>query len=177
MSFALEFRRKQQLLEHEVQHARQANKGFVSMPADCGTDTKGNRRRVLFALVIAGGVLAIFNSGGLVQYSYDFADSPGGEKMIEVSESWHDMMSESRMTEFIDHIRGSIAMARESSWQDLTFGFAAVPAEPDSSTQPQPLIVPANGESLPERKEHQVPEAAKPAGPIMRASARPSYPN
>ena len=177
MSFALEFRKKQQLLEHAVHSARQANKGFVSMPAERSSDTKGNRRRVLLALVIAGGVLATFNSGGLVQYSYDLADSPFGENVIEASESWHDMMSETRVTEVMDQIRGSVAMARESSWQDLTFGFASVSAESVPDSKPQPLIVPASGEPLPKLQEHRAPEPVEPSGPVMKASARPAYPN
>jgi hypothetical protein len=164
MSFALEFRKQQQQKSRDAALEDKARNSFVALPAQAGADTKGNRRRVMLALLIAGSVLSIFNSEGLVRYTQNLAGNPIGEKLIVMSENWHALMQDKQVTRVADHIRGSVAMARGANWRDLTFGFRGNPDE-----QPQPAIVPAKQEvPLPPEPEPQ--EIAKPDRPVMRAS-------
>jgi hypothetical protein len=166
MSFALEFRKKLQQREAETLRIKKANEGFVSMPVDSSTDTSNNRRRVLLALVIAGGVLSIFNSGGLVRYTQGLADNPVGPVLIIASEKWHALMQEKQATLVVDHIRGSVAMVRDSSWRDLTFGLRLT----QDGTPPN--VLPA-GQEIPYPPEPEEPRIAKPVAPVMRASVEP----
>lgn len=170
MSFALEYRKKLQVQQNEALTVRKANEGFVSMPAEASTDTRNNRRRVFLGLVLAGGILAVFNSGGLVNYTQGFANNPVGPHLILASERWHELMQKKQATRVVDHIRGSVVFAREARWQDLTFGLDLTTAENPEEPQRQPKLVPAKLRPAPERQEPVEPRIAKPAGPVMRAS-------
>ena len=169
MSFALEYRKKLQLKNREAQRIRKAHEGFVSAPAGASHDTPGMRRRVLLALVIAGGVLGVFNSGGLVQYTRQLADTPLGPRLIVMSETWHEAMQEKNVTQVVEQIRETVAMARESNWRDLTFGLRLNPHKLSPGPQKQPTVVPAKGKPAPEPEEEK-PRMARPAGPILRAA-------
>jgi hypothetical protein len=140
------------------------------MPAEATTDTSNNRRRVFLALILAGGILATFNSGGLVNYTQGLANNPVGPELILASEKWHEMMQEKQVTRVVDHIRGSVALVRETRWQDLTFGLDLTTAENPEAPGAQPQVVPANLPGEPERPQQIKPGIAKPSGPVMRAS-------
>lgn len=170
MSFALEYRKKLQAQQQEAVRFRRANEGFVSMPAEATTDTSNNRRRVFLALILAGGILATFNSGALVNYTQGLANNPVGPELILASEKWHEMMQEKQVTRVVDHIRGSVALVREARWQDLTFGLDLTTAENPETPRTQPQVVPAKLPGEPERPQPIKPGIAKPAGPVMRAS-------
>jgi len=170
MSFALEYRKKLQAQQNEAVRIRKANEGFVSMPAEATTDTSNNRRRVFLALILAGGILATFNSGALVNYTQGMANNPVGPELILASEKWHEMMQEKQVTRVVDHIRGSVALVRETRWQDLTFGLDLTTAENPEAPGAQPQVVPANLPGEPERPPQIKPGIAKPSGPVMRAS-------
>lgn len=163
MSFALEFRKKLQQREAETLRIKKANEGFVSMPVDSSTDTSNNRRRVLLALLIAGAVLSVFNSGGLVRYTQGLADNPVGPGLIIASEKWHALMQERQATLVVDHIRGSVALVRNSSWRDLTFGLRLTQDETPEN------VLPAEQET-PRPPAPEQPKIAKPEAPVMRAS-------
>ena len=170
MSFALEYRKKLQAQQNEAVRIRKANEGFVSMPAEATTDTSNNRRRVFLALILAGGILATFNSGALVNYTQGLANNPVGPELILASEKWHELMQEKQVTRVVDHIRGSVALVRETRWQDLTFGLDLTTAENPEAPGAQPQVVPANLPGEPERPQQIKPGIAKPSGPVMRAS-------
>lgn len=174
MSFALDYRRKLKQQEQKEQAFRKANEGFVALPLEPDADTSSNGRRVLMAFVIAGGLLAVLNSAGLVNYAYGLADSRLGRNLVVVSEHWHQMMEQGRATKVVDHIRGSVAMIRETSWQDLQTAFMPVPAAPVQMNPHQPQIIPASvPEHAPKPDHHETTEPADhgPDTPIMRASA------
>jgi len=170
MSFALQYRKKLQAQKSEALAVKKANEGFVSMPAEASTDTSYNRRRVFLALVLAGGILAVFNSGGLVNYSQGFANNPLGPDLILASEKWHELMQKKQATRVVEHIRGSIALVREASWQDLTLGLDLTTAEIMEEPQQKPDVVPAKFPVAPEHNEPVEPRITKPAVPVMRAS-------
>ncbi len=170
MSFALQYRKKLQAQQSEAQVAKKANEGFVALPADPSTDTSSNRRRVFFALVLAGGILATFNSGGLVNYTQEMASNPVGPRLIMASEKWHELMREKQVTRVVDHIRGSLAYVREARWQDLTFGLELPVAARPKDVQPPQQVVPANLPETPKSKEPIKPRITKPDGPVMRAA-------
>jgi len=165
MSFALDFRKQQQQKRRAAALEDKARNSFVALPAEAGADTKGNRRRVMLALLIAGSVLSIFNSEGLVRYTQNLAGNPIGEKLIVMSENWHALMQDKQVTRVADHIRGTVAMARGANWRDLTFGFRGNPDE-----QPQPAIVPAKQETPVPPSSPEPQETAIPDRPMMRAS-------
>jgi hypothetical protein len=165
MSFALDFRKQQQQKRRAAALEDKARNSFVALPAEAGADTKGNRRRVMLALLIAGSVLSIFNSEGLVRYTQNLAGNPIGEKLIVMSENWHALMQDKQVTRVADHIRGTVAMARGANWRDLTFGFRGNPDE-----QPQPAIVPARQETPAPPSSPEPQETAIPDRPMMRAS-------
>ena len=169
MSFALDFRKQQQQKRRDAALEDKARNSFVALPAEAGADTKGNRRRVMLALLIAGSVLSIFNSEGLVRYTQNLAGNPIGEKLIVMSENWHALMQDKQVTRVADRIRGSVAMARGANWRDLTFGFRGNPDEQLQPAMPQPNVVPAKQEApAPPTPEQR--EIAKPDRPMMRAS-------
>jgi hypothetical protein len=170
MSFALEYRKKLQAQQLEAVRFRKANEGFVSMPAEASTDTSNNRRRVFLALILAGGILATFNSGGLVNYTQGLANNPVGPELIIASEKWHELMQEKQVTRVVDHIRGSLALVREARWRDLAFGLDFTTAENPETPRTRPQVVPATLPGEPERPRQIKPRIAKPAVPVMRAS-------
>jgi len=174
MSFALDYRRKLKEQERKEQAFKKANEGFVVLPLEPDADTQGNGRRVLMALVIAAGLLAVLNSAGLVNYAYGLADSRLGRNLVVVSEKWHQLMEQGRATKVVDHIRGSVATIRETSWQDLKVAFDLPPFSPVEINPRQPGVVPASAPQPAieqERREATEPADHAPAAPIMRASA------
>lgn len=170
MSFALEFRKKLQQQEREAAHARKINEGFVAAPAGELTDTPQNRRRVLLALVIAGGVLAVFNSGALVRYTQDLAGNPIGERLIVLSERWHEMMQRKQATRVVEEIRGSLALVREANWHDLTQHLRIKPSHAQPENRDGLKVVPAKGDAPPEVEPNDEPGRGTPTGPVLRAS-------
>lgn len=170
MSFALEYRKKLQQQQQEAYARAKANEGYVSPPLDERAETGKNRRRVFLALVVAGGVLGVFNSGGLVQYSYDLAEMPFGPRLIVLSEKWHGLMQEQKATRVVEQIRDTVMLARQSRWRDLREGLGLEkPARPlDGQENP---VVPAATDPEPGEQELEKPKMAKPEGPVMRASA------
>lgn len=171
MSFALEYRKKLQARAREQQAVRKANEGFVALPVNEAADTRRNRRRVLCAVFIAGAFLAVFNSDGLVRYSYNHADSQAGRRLVVLSEKWHQLMQAGRLPDVVEQIRGSVMMVRHSSWQDLAGIFRSGPQERGPLKPGTPQVVPAKAVPLPKIRKPETPEMAKPAGPVMRASA------
>lgn len=170
MSFALEFRKKLQQQEREAAQAAKANEGFVTAPAGGAGDTRRNGRRVLAALVIAGGVLSVFNSGALVRYTQDLAGNPIGERLIELSERWHETMQRKQATRVVEEIRGSLTMAQEASWRDLTARLGIEPSRTRPENRDDFKVVPAKGDAPPEAEPDDGRETVTPAGPVMRAS-------
>ncbi len=170
MSFALEYRKKLQQQEREAVRAAKANEGFVATPAGDVSDTRRNGRRVLAALVIAGGVLSVFNSGALVRYTQDLAGNPLGEKVIELSERWHEMMQAKQVTRVVEEIRGSLTMAREASWRDLTARLGIRPTQAQPENRDGFKVVPARGDAPREAEPDEKRKTVAPAGPVMRAS-------
>lgn len=174
MSFALDFRKRLQDREREKLRVAKENAGFVTMPLDPETDTRGNRRRVTLALLIAGGLLAVLNSGSLVNYAYTMTDTRAGQLLVVASEKWHGMMERGSATQLVDHIRGSVAAIRETSWHDLqvVFDFSAEHQDP-AGPQRAPVLPAAAPEppAKPEPQETVRPEGPNaPRGPVMRAS-------
>jgi hypothetical protein len=170
MSFALEYRKKLQAQQRDAQVTKKANEGFVAEPVETASDTTSNRRRVFLVLVLAGGILATFNSGGLVNYTQGLADKPMGPQLILASERWHELMQEKKITRVVDHIRGFVAFVRDTSWQDLAIGLKTSTAEiPTEPTKP-PLVLPASTVPTIKRPVSPEPRMARPAGPVMRAS-------
>lgn len=177
MSFALDYRKKLQQQEQREQAFRKANEGFVTLPLSPDADTRGNGRRVLMALVIAGGLVAVLNSGGLVNYAYGLTDSRIGRTLVVASEHWHQLMEQGKATRVVDHIRGSVAMIREASWQDLKVVFMPGSGTPADTRPRQPHVLPASTPSQPgaepDARESVKPADRKPKGPVMRAAIGP----
>ncbi len=170
MSFALQYRKKLLQQQREAWAVIKANEGFVSMPAQTSADTSNNRRRVFLALIVAGGILAVFNSGGLVNYTQGLASNPVGPKLILASERWHELMQEKQVTRVVDRIRGSLALVREASWRDLTFGLDVTRAQTPEQPRPIPKAGSPKLPKGPRRQQPAEPAIAKPASPVMRAS-------
>lgn len=175
MSFALDYRKKLQDKERDELRLAKENAGFVTMPLDPDTDTRGNRRRVTLALLIAGGLLAVLNSAGLVNYAYNLADTRAGQMLVVASERWHGMMERHRTTQVVGHIRGSVVAIRETSWQDLKVVLNFSPEQPGDMDQDRPPVMPASSpqdHKPPQPQETVRPQKPKtPQGPVMRASA------
>ena len=174
MSFILDFRKKQQRQQREAMRVRKINEDFVTLPAEDSADTPRNRRRVLLALVIAGGVLAVFNSAGLVHYTQDLAGNPIGERLIVASERWHGMMQRKHVTVVVEEIRGSLAFVKQANWHDLTQGLGITPVEAQPARPDEFKVVPAKGDTPPQPRQENDRKYVKPTGPVMRASVEPS---
>ncbi|MFQ5625732.1 MAG: hypothetical protein ACE5FM_03660 [Methyloligellaceae bacterium] len=173
MSFILDFRKKLQRQQREALRVRKINQGFVTLPPEDASDTPNNRRRVLLALVIAYGVLAVFNSGGLVHYTQGLAGNSLGQKLIVASERWHELMQRKHVTRVVEEIRGSVAFVRASSWHDLTQGLRIKPVEAQPARPDDYKVVPAKEETPPPRQDNER-EFIKPSGPVLRASVERS---
>lgn len=172
MSFALQYRKQLQAREREERAFRKANEGFVALPVHNAADTRRNPRRVLCALVIAGAFLAVFNSDGLVRYSYEHVDTQAGRKFVVWSEKWHGLMQAGKAPRVVEEIRGSVMIARQSNWQDLAGIFGGGTRENDPAESQLPRVVPAkSAPPVPEPRDPEKPEIAIPAGPVMRAAA------
>jgi len=174
MSFALEYRKKLQDRERRQRALKKANEGFVTMPLDEDADTRGNRRRVMLALVVAGLLLATLNSAGLVSYTRDMYETQLGRTLIVASEKWHAMMERGKATLLVDSVRGTVSAMRETSWRDLRVVFDLAPVTQPAPAPDEAPVLPASSPELPVEPEMQEtvrPQPHKPAGPVMRASA------
>ncbi len=133
MSFALEFRKKHLIDRPAASVGRQAlEQAPGSRAKDAGRGIAApamvpNARRVALTLLIAAVVLAVFNSGSLVQYTRGLSDTMLGPNIIRASERWHAMMESGHMTDLTNRIRAVVSSARQSSWEDVArrFGLAA----------------------------------------------------
>lgn len=179
MSFALEFRKKLQQKEREQRALKKANEGFVTMPLGEDADTRGNRRRVTLALVIAGALLGALNSAGLVSYTRDMYETQVGRTLIVASERWHAMMQRGKATLLVDHVRGTVSAMRETSWHDLKVVFDLVPRAPGGPSPDAAPVLPAvthEPPASPDMQETVRPQPRKPSGPVLRASAEAMEP-
>lgn len=176
MSFALDYRRKMQDEAHAAQHEKSAQEkahaGFVVMPAGDDADTRGNRRRSLAMLSLAGLILSFFNSGALVRYAGGLADTGIGMRIIVATEDWHDLMEKNRLTLVVEEIRGAVSHVRRSDWPDLASGLGLGPARPD--VEKPGGIKPVNRpiEENPPGGSEPAIEATDPAVPVMRAAVQ-----
>ena len=178
MSFALEYRKKMQAeaektrSRHKTRAARRPKTDFVVDAARGSDDTPGNRRCVLAALLLAGLILAVFNSGGLVRYAGGLGYNALVMKIIIASEDWHSLMERSRMTALMDGIRGAVTAARQSSWHDLAFGVDLTPTHPYLTTPATARS--EDGQTDEEQGQRTITEPeAEPEGPdgsVMRAA-------
>lgn len=177
MSFALEYRKKMQAdakreAQSEKKGAQEKERDFILLPAKKNADTRANRRRVLAALSLAGIILSVFNSGGLVHYAGGLGYNAVTMRVITISESWHDLMEQNRLTLVMEEIRDAVMTARQSSWQDLAFGLSLEPARvrPGGPRSPRP------DDDLIDRNDsdHALPEVEPPAParPVLRAAVR-----
>lgn len=138
MSFAMDFRRESaaQRKAAEYTHALDA----IDSTSSAKSEKRIHRLSVLGALCIAAAVLGLFNSAALVQYSYKLSESDLGIRVLEVSEEWHELMQQKRLTMVVERIRDAVGTARQSQWQDLTFGFMRT-ADSDDDTLPPSTMV------------------------------------
>lgn len=126
MAFAFEYRRKTRA------GAERPEDGFIVAPPGRNAETRANRRRVLAALVLAGLVLGVFNSGALVHYAGGLGYNGFTMRVITLAERWDRLMRENRLTLVTSELRDMAARARRSRWRDLAFSLPAGPARPDS---------------------------------------------
>jgi hypothetical protein len=177
MSFALEYRKKMQADAERKSQSKKAvaqehDRDFVVRPATDNADTRANRRQVLAALSLAGIILSVFNSGGLVHYAGGLGYNAVSMRVITISESWHDLMEQTRLTLVMKEIRDVVMTARQSSWQDLVFGLSIPPAYSGSGGPPVPGL---EGDPMDRNdSDHATPELELPAptGPVLRAAVR-----
>jgi hypothetical protein len=122
MSFALEFRKNHLSARAAPVAAPTKRRRARSKSADrkaVNATTSISGRQVARALMIAGLILAVFNSSALVQYTHRLSDNIFGPEIIIASEKWHALMETGRMTEVSQRIRTAVATARASSWHDI----------------------------------------------------------
>ena len=168
MSFALEFR-KQRLTNsssrsksREAAPKRRASHRKTKRENDTSTLTG---RQVAAALLIAGIVLSVFNSGALVQYAGGLADRVHGPVIISVSERWHALMELGRMNRLSERVRAAVSTARHSSWQDVARQLGMAADDQIGEAKGAPQTDSGAVSSIPGRYGDQ------PAKPIRRTSA------
>lgn len=120
MSFAMDFRRETAAERKAAEFTKALD--TIDSTASAKSETRIHRLSVLGALCIAAAILGLFNSAALVQYSYKLSESDLGIRILEVSEEWHELMQQKRLTMVVERIRDAVGTARQSQWQDLTFG-------------------------------------------------------
>ena len=127
MSIAMDYRRGAAARKAERQ-ARDFSNALdrIDKAATAKSEKRLHRLSVLGALLIAAGVLGMFNSAALVQYSYGLSESEVGIRVLEATESWHELMQRQNLTTVVEQIREAVSNARQSSWEDLTMGLAAI---------------------------------------------------
>lgn len=175
MSFALEYRKKMQA-EAKRARARQdeaesPEDGFILAPPGRSAETRANRRRVLAALVLAGLVLGVFNSGALVHYAGGLGYNEFTMRAITLAERWDRLMRENRLTLVTSQLRDMAAQARRSRWRDLAFGLPASLAQPDSEGRETARSGSGKGEQPQSEPAGDVGETLAPApAPVLRAA-------
>lgn len=179
-SFALEYRKKMQAERTETKpRVRKAAAAvnasdFVMAPAGKSSDTPGNSRRVLAALLFAGLILSVFNSSALVQYAGGLGYNQAAMRVIIASENWHALMEQTRMTALVEGVREAVTTARHSQWRDLAFGLDLGPNHPYLRELLEPEIARENATPPIEEPGMAPPEAVpgqKHDNPMMRAAA------
>lgn len=177
MSFALDYRKKMQANASKSRGGKKKARAktrpadFVIGPAKKSSDTRGNRRRALAALTLAGLILSVFNSAGLVQYAGGLGYNQAALRVMIASENWHALMERSRMTGLTDGIRDAVMTARHSQWRDLAFGLDLTPTHPYLT---EPETVRSDEPAVPHEQEpRDAPDnpTAPLDSPMMRAEA------
>lgn len=138
MSFALEFRRKHFLepgLAAKAQDRFKGRSGVVRRIPPVGhrvgeeAERSPARRVALVALLIAAGILAVFNSEGMVTYARDLAESRMGRPLLPVAERWDGAMDRIGAKWLVASVRGVMLDAQYAGWSDMAglFGLANDP--------------------------------------------------
>lgn len=167
MSFALEFRKK-----HLVKRSGESQAERAVMRDDQARSSKQtppapkpmSGRRVAQALLVAAVILAVFNSGALVQYARGLSDKMFGPPIITASETWHAMMERGRLTGLTEQIRQIVSQARQSSWDDIAKGLGLMPERQLGEAAPAHRSLGGDVTSIPGRY------GEPPAKPVRRTS-------
>ncbi len=138
MSFAMDFRRESAAQRKAAEYTHALN--TIDSSSSAKSEKRIHRLSVLGALCIAAVVLGLFNSAALVQYSYKLSESDLGIRVLEASEEWHELMQQKRLTLVVERIRDAVGTARQSQWQDLTFGFMRAADSADDALPPSTKV-------------------------------------
>lgn len=125
-SFALEYRKRllaQKQTAREAERARRSE-GFIADPAPDHKATAANRARVFGALLIAAGVLAIFNSEALVHWTRGLSSTAAGRQAFSLAMEWDAWMKASSADRLVAAIRDRVTMVRSAAWEDVAGPFA-----------------------------------------------------
>jgi hypothetical protein len=88
-------------------------------------DRSPARRIALVALLIAAGVLAVFNSEGMVSTARDLAESRVGRSMLPVAERWDGAMEQIGAKRLVASVRGLMLDMQYARWADVAALFGA----------------------------------------------------
>jgi hypothetical protein len=155
MSFALEFRKKHYLTRAQAkaggERASRAPKARTR--AETHANTRASRTTVLGALLMAGAILAVFNSEGLRLWVGDLAERGIGRPLLALSEAWDSAMERVGTKAVLASVRGLAAEAREASWDDLA-GLVGAPGVEDGTMTAGQGAPPDYTGALPEPQKH-----------------------
>lgn len=78
-----------------------------------------NPPRMLLALLVATFLLAVFNSGALVNWVRKLPAGPVEDSIIVSAETWHDWMETEGLSDYIDTMRKSVQSLKKVNWSDF----------------------------------------------------------
>ncbi len=112
-------------------------------------DRSPARRVALVALLIAAGVLAVFNSEGMVSTARDLAESRVGRPLLPVAERWDGAMERIGAKRLVASVRGLMLDMQYARWPDVAALFGL---EDDPMTAERPEGEELHTGALPEER-------------------------
>lgn len=187
-SFALAYRKK--LQAQELASGRRLRRdGALAREGRLPADPQSrvvHRASVLAALLLAGLVLAVFNSEALTRYARGQGETAAGRQAYALSLRWHRMMESGHATLLMDGLRESARLAREAAWPEsanqvsasrvlraLGLTGAGDRAGAGSLAVGMPTASPPNGAPPREQTPASVPPDVPPQ-PLRRVHAQPT---
>jgi hypothetical protein len=82
-------------------------------------DTQHNVLRFACAMWIAALVLALFNSGQLVNVVNGLGAGPVQDAVVALAATWNEQMDKNGLNEPVELVRGAIMRLHDMSWQEL----------------------------------------------------------
>jgi hypothetical protein len=92
--------------------------------------TRQSVRRGVIAMLVAAGVLLVFNSGGLRSWARGLPGNAATDTLVEGADRWHSIMRRAGLTKVMAAVQHAVAAFRSQGWPGTDMLAAGQSASP-----------------------------------------------